>query len=185
MNRINSINFSQKYSEDAKGEFPNDLSRLSQLISQTLGFKSFKAEAAIVNYYYFNSSLSGHIDNSEQNLEAPLFSFSFGQSAIFLIGTDSLDGKPTPILIRSGDIVVMTKLSRLCYHGVPKILEDKSYPKWDNINLSEDFDDENNILEICVNENSWILYRNFLKKSRININVRQVLKESEKLLNGG
>jgi alkylated DNA repair dioxygenase AlkB len=28
-----------------------------------------------VNYYHMDSTLSGHTDNSEQNKEAPLFSF--------------------------------------------------------------------------------------------------------------
>lgn len=175
----------KKYSEDEKNDFPKDLAELSKLISEILGFNNFKAEAAIVNYYYFNSTLSGHTDHSEQNLEAPLFSFSLGQSAIFLIGTDSLEDKPTPIMLRSGDIVVMTKKSRLCYHGVPKILEEKRTPKWNGADTLEDFDDRNNILETCLNENSWILYGNFLKRCRINMNVRQVLKESQQSLSNG
>lgn len=48
--------------------------------------------------------------------------FSFGQTAIFLLGGKSKDEKPTALFLKSGDIVVMSKESRLCYHAVPKII---------------------------------------------------------------
>lgn len=48
---------------------------MCHVIGSNLGFKNFEAEAAIVNYYHMDSTLSGHTDHSEQNLEAPLFSF--------------------------------------------------------------------------------------------------------------
>ncbi|XP_044748490.1 nucleic acid dioxygenase ALKBH1 [Coccinella septempunctata] len=173
------------YSEDDKSEFPEDLAGLSEIIAKKLGYNKFKPEAAIVNYYYFNSTLSGHTDHSEQNLEAPLFSFSFGQSAIFLIGTESFDDKPTPILLRSGDIVIMTKTSHLSYHGVPKILEDKGYPKWGDVDSTEDFDDYNNVLGTCFDGNLWMPYEKFLRNSRINMNVRQVLNDTQQSLSPG
>ncbi len=44
---------------------------------------------------------------------------AWGQSAIFLIGGES---RPTPILLRSGDVVIMSSEARLAYHGVPRIL---------------------------------------------------------------
>lgn len=49
-------------------------------------------------------------------------SSSFGQSAIFLIGGKSKQVKPTPLLLRSGDVVIMAGDARLAHHGVPKIL---------------------------------------------------------------
>lgn len=120
------------YTEDNKNKFPNDLGNLLKYIADVLQFDDFIAEAAIVNFYHMNSTLSGHTDHSEENLDAPLFSISFGQSAIFLLGGESLDDEPLPILIRSGDIVIMSKQSRLCYHGVPKILKNNEC-KWNNI----------------------------------------------------
>lgn len=65
----------QKYAEENKDDFPTDLAELTDVIAQYLGHVSFKAEAAIVNYYHMNSTLSAHTDHSEVNLEAPLFSF--------------------------------------------------------------------------------------------------------------
>jgi len=48
--------------------------------------------------------------------------FSFSQSAVFLIGGQTKDIKPTALFVHSGDVIVMSQQSRLAYHGVPKIL---------------------------------------------------------------
>lgn len=86
-----------------------------------------------------------------------LFVYSFGLSAIFLIGGRSLDDKPIAILLRSGDTIIMSGESRLCYHGVPKVLL---------VENDEDFS----------NDNKWDekLFTNYMQVTRININVRQV-----------
>ena len=48
--------------------------------------------------------------------------YSFGQSAIFLIGGQTKSIPPVALMIRSGDIIIMSRDSRLAYHGIPKIL---------------------------------------------------------------
>lgn len=63
------------YSEDSKNDFPADLQTLSRFVANVLGYQYFTAEAAIVNFYHMNSTLSGHTDHSEKNLDAPLLSF--------------------------------------------------------------------------------------------------------------
>lgn len=177
------------YTEENKSPFPEDLSELTDVVAQYLGYNSFKAEAAIVNYYHMNSTLSAHTDHSEVNLEAPLFSFSFGQSAIFMIGGETKAKEPSAILLNSGDIVVMSKEARLCYHAVPKILPS---PKttWNgndfkvpnemptckyikNLNQLITFMSENNDNAI------WSRYDDYIKESRINMNVRQVLNKNQ------
>ncbi|XP_068906337.1 nucleic acid dioxygenase ALKBH1 [Tenebrio molitor] len=172
------------YSEENKGDFPQDLADLSKYIAQSLGFSYFNAEAAIVNYYHMDSTLSGHRDHSEENLEAPLLSFSFGQTAVFLLGGESKEEQPSALFLRSGDIVIMSKESRLCYHGVPKILQmDSRF--WDC------FEEENLVnkefkeaVNICKEEVLWKPFADYLSNSRININVRQVLKRGHKRLCG-
>ncbi len=47
---------------------------------------------------------------------------SLGQSAVFLIGGQSKQVPPVPLLLNSGDIVIMSGSSRLAYHGVPRVL---------------------------------------------------------------
>lgn len=112
-------------------------------------------------------------------------SFSFGQTAIFLLGSKMKDEKPTAIFIRSGDIVVMSKESRLAYHGVPKILQiDSRY--WDPIdenNLSCISKDYKETVNICKDDAAWKPFGDYLTYSRININVRQVLSRGQKRLN--
>lgn len=169
------------YSENNKGVFPKDLKDMTAFIAKILGYEDFSAEAAIVNYYHMDSTLSGHTDHSEQNLEAPLFSFSFGQTAIFLIGGHTKEEIAIPLFLRSGDIIVMSKESRLCYHGVPKILQvDSRF--WGSLDESSDKSvpkEYKGIVNICRDDNFWSPYGSYLSHSRININVRQVLNKGE------
>jgi alkylated DNA repair protein alkB family protein 1 len=86
---------------------------------------------------------------------------SLGNAAIFLIGDLTRDVAPIPILLRSGDVVVMSgPTSRRAYHGVPRILEG-SLPA----HLGE---------EVYVDDGSWLPYARYMDTTRININVRQV-----------
>nr|XP_022920580.1 nucleic acid dioxygenase ALKBH1 [Onthophagus taurus] len=171
------------YSENSKSIFPKDLYFFTKHFAETLSFNLFNPEAAIVNYYHLDSTLSGHTDHSENNLEAPLFSFSFGQTALFLIGGESIDVKPTALYLKSGDVIIMSKKSRLCYHGVPKILNcvNKSWnlnENFDKDELIEDFIDKN-VLNLCCDNDKWERFNNYINNSRININIRQVLRKGE------
>ena len=68
---------SKLYHKENHSPFPSDLSLLSHFILSSVGFPDFKAEAAIVNYYHFESTLSGHTDNSEADLMSPLISLRY------------------------------------------------------------------------------------------------------------
>ena len=118
--------------EDNFTPFPEDLTRLSRAIAEICGFKTvengdkrsdYKPEAAIVNFYPMDSTLSGHTDHSEDNMAAPLISVSFGQSGVFLIGGRTKETEPVPVFLHSGDVLVMSGESRYCYHAVPKIVK--------------------------------------------------------------
>lgn len=63
------------YCEEMKHPFPTDLGALSAYIAGVLGFRKYSAEAAIVNFYPIGTTLAGHTDHSERNLDAPLFSY--------------------------------------------------------------------------------------------------------------
>lgn len=65
------------YSESKRHKFPEDLSELSAYFAKVLGYQSYSAEAAIVNFYPLGTTLAGHTDHSEKNLDAPLFSFRY------------------------------------------------------------------------------------------------------------
>ncbi|GLV36041.1 AlkB [Carabus blaptoides fortunei] len=171
------------YSESLKDIFPEDLAFLCNHIANITGFKHFVAEAAIVNYYHMNSTLSGHTDHSEKNLDAPLISISLGQTAIFLIGGPTEDFPALPIFVESGDIIIMSKESRLCYHAVPKILPafTKPWIECDNYNVTDNIDGD--LYTKCQDELFWQPFNSYIGTARININVRQVLRPGQCSLN--
>lgn len=162
------------YSENSKSDVPIELSGLTSVLAKALGFSDFKAEAAIINYYRMNSTLAGHTDHSEINITAPLFSISFGQTAIFLIGGLRQEDPANAIFLRSGDVIVMSGDSRLRYHGVPKILLASNTP-WND----DQTDNSDNLVYNC---NDWYKARVYIAEARININVRQVLEPGQTVL---
>ncbi|XP_052849495.1 nucleic acid dioxygenase ALKBH1 isoform X1 [Drosophila gunungcola] len=169
------------YDEQMQSPFPDDLSIMCRLFATVLGYCDFKPEAAIVNYYPVGSTLSGHTDHSEPNKSAPLFSLSFGQTAIFLIGGTTLEEKPSAIYLQSGDVLIMSEASRLCYHAVPRII--KTQKLWNSTLTNQDVNDADNgssLLDMDLfkkvgDSNFWQPFSNYIDDSRININVRQVL----------
>nr|CAD7410637.1 unnamed protein product [Timema cristinae] len=66
---------SKMYSQEAHDTFPADLATICQFVARVAGFEDFSAEAAIVNFYHMDSTLSGHTDHSEVDRNAPLLSF--------------------------------------------------------------------------------------------------------------
>lgn len=118
--------------------------------------------------------------------------FSFGQSAIFLIGGHEKSHEPSAILLNSGDILVMSKEARLCYHAVPKILPALNKP-WNNheelkIITCDDVKTKYINVQKIVTEmnrnvnNEWTYFGSYVQESRINVNVRQVLMENRMTL---
>ncbi|KAF1796359.1 hypothetical protein FB192DRAFT_1293202 [Mucor lusitanicus] len=85
----------------------------------------FRPEAGIINFYQLQSTLMGHVDQSEINMEAPLISMSLGHSCIYLIGGNTRDTKPIPLRLNSGDMLVMTAIARRAYHGTTTTLYNK------------------------------------------------------------
>ena len=86
---------------------------------------------------------------------------SLGNAAIFLVGGLTRDVAPIPILLRSGDIIVMSgPACRRAYHGVPRILEE-TLPAylWEGTNTDDEL---------------WTPYARYMDTTRINVNVRQV-----------
>lgn len=126
----------------------------------TSGWQNYKPEAGVVNFYQYRDSLTAHIDQSEVDSVRPLISISLGESCIFLAGGTTRDQKPIPFLLRSGDVIVMAGESRRVFHGVPRIIE-----------------------QSCKNTFDWSGHvdgqkiQDFLKGTRMNINVRQVFSE--------
>lgn len=96
-----------------------------------------------------------------------------------------MEEKPTALFLHSGDIVIMFSQARLAYHGVPRIIPAPSYPwlitQCDNdrqadVPESNISFDQSELVDI----NAWEPFNSYLKSSRINMNVRQVLLPGQK-----
>ncbi|CAH2328453.1 nucleic acid dioxygenase ALKBH1 [Pelobates cultripes] len=167
----------KKYSVDHHSTFPPDLAELSRCVSRACGFSKFQPEAGILNYYHMDSSLGIHVDESELDQHSPLLSFCFGQSCIYLLGGLSRELAPTPMMMHSGDIMIMAGPSRLLYHAVPRILPHPgggllppglTVPPSDNTPPA--------LTEPCSSQD-WEVCAQYLHDSRINMTVRQVLED--------
>jgi alkylated DNA repair protein alkB family protein 1 len=164
------------YQKNLKSDFPEELAQVCRFVAQKVG-QDFQPEASIVNFYPLATSMGGHLDDAEHDLSKPIVSISIGCSAIFLIGGREKNVEPTPILVRSGDIVVMSGESRYSYHGVPFILsKELEADLFDPVCASSSSisSEEKQSKEF---ENSPVT--NYLKDHRINMNVRQVKYDGE------
>ncbi|XP_029854871.1 nucleic acid dioxygenase ALKBH1 isoform X1 [Aquila chrysaetos chrysaetos] len=171
----------KKYSANHHTPFPSDLALLSEQVAAACGFRGFQAQAGILNYYHFDSSLGIHVDESELDHSWPLLSFSFGQSSIFLLGGLKREEAPTAMFMHSGDIMVMSGFSRLLYHAVPRVLpnpEGTALPSCLDQALSSDLP-VGSVIEHSSDED-WQVCAKYLQSSRINMTIRQVLAEGQK-----
>nr|XP_046268317.1 nucleic acid dioxygenase ALKBH1 [Scatophagus argus] len=164
------------YSANHYTPFPADLHSLSRQITAACGFPGFNAEAGILNYYRSDSSLGIHVDESELDHSRPLLSFSFGQSAIFLLGGVCRQDPPTAMYMHSGDMMLMSGQSRLLYHAVPRILPaplGHTALEMEGCRPPSHLQDST-VVE-PVSEEDWTVCSRYIQSSRVNVTVRQVL----------
>ncbi|ORY32229.1 hypothetical protein BCR39DRAFT_41711 [Naematelia encephala] len=116
-------------------------------------------DTGIVNFYQMKDTLMGHVDRAELDPSRPLVSISLGHAAIFLLGSASRNQPPIPIILRSGDVLIMSGNGRQSYHGVPRIMEG-TLPAHFQPN---DGDEQNRKAA-----------KKFIATARVNVNARQV-----------
>lgn len=87
---------------------------------------SHDPEACLVNYYRQGAKMGLHRDEDEEDFAAPVVSISLGDTAVFRIGGTERGGKTETLKLSSGDVLVMGGASRLCYHGIDRVLSGSS-----------------------------------------------------------
>ena len=158
----------------------------------------YKSDAGIINLYGLKDTLMAHQDKSENDSESPLVSISIGHSCVFLIGTEDRNDQPIPIILNSGDSLVMFGVGRRRFHSVPRILEntlplylfpsstaiERYISELDSFSRALRLDWLHKDLErIKIEESSqnidrdWDVYGQLLLESRVNINIRQMNRE--------
>ena len=87
---------------------------------------SMQPDLCIMNFYTSAAKMGVHQDKDErpETLAAgtPIVSVSLGDAARFVVGGLSRREPTSPVILRSGDVLVMGGPSRLRYHGVTRIL---------------------------------------------------------------
>lgn len=123
--------FTYKY-EDHRSDFDNlpvpaippQLAALATAAAAAAGFE-MRPDMCIMNFYTAEAKLGVHQDKDErpETIAAgiPIVSVSLGDAARFVVGGLSRKDPINPMILRSGDVLVMGGPSRLRYHGVTRI----------------------------------------------------------------
>ena len=104
---------------------PPALAAIAAAAAARAGY-AFAPDICIVNFYSEASKMGVHQDKDEspETLEAgvPIVSVSLGDTARFVVGGLTRKEPTQPLMLHSGDVLVMGGLSRLRFHGVTRIL---------------------------------------------------------------
>lgn len=104
---------------------PQEFEALAIDAASRAGF-SLRPDLCIMNYYEQDSRMGVHQDKDEspESLAAgvPIVSVSLGDTARFVVGGLKRREPTRPLMLRSGDVLVMGGVSRLRFHGVTRIL---------------------------------------------------------------
>ena len=98
---------------------------LLELWREVSGY-SHGPEACLVNFYNGGAKMGLHRDEDEEDFSAPVLSVSLGDTAVFRIGGPERGGKTETLKLASGDVLVMGGTSRLCYHGIDRVIASTS-----------------------------------------------------------
>jgi alkylated DNA repair dioxygenase AlkB len=137
------------YYDKKSHPIPEKLTNLSQkLLSEFYPTPDFKPESVIVNYYTQDSSMGLHVDKDEPNKEAPIIGLNFGSTCRFFYEDEK--GLMKDVKIPGNSFYIFGKSARLMRHGLGSL-----YAK-------------------TLSEGSERFLKN---KERVNLTIRQVLKE--------
>lgn len=104
---------------------PAEMARIAREAAADAGF-TMQPDLCIMNFYGANAKMGVHQDKDErpETIAAgiPIVSVSLGDAGRFVIGGLSRRDPTSPVILRSGDVLVMGGPSRLRYHGITRIL---------------------------------------------------------------
>lgn len=117
--------------------WPSIPDALLALWSEATGYGA-PPECCLVNLYRGGARMGLHQDRDEQALDAPVFSLSLGDEALFRIGGTSRRDPTRSLKLKSGDVLTFGGPARLAYHGIDRVIEGSSalVPGGGRINLT-------------------------------------------------
>jgi len=112
-------------------EMPARFAEIASSSAEVAGF-TIHPDLCIMNYYTGNAKMGVHQDKDErpETIAAgiPIVSVSLGDEARFVVGGLSRRDPTSPLMLKSGDVLVMGGPSRLRYHGVTRIVAGTAPP---------------------------------------------------------
>jgi DNA alkylation damage repair protein AlkB len=104
---------------------PDEFRELARAAAHDAGFE-MSPDICIMNYYTIEARMGVHQDRDERPETiargVPIVSVTLGDAARFVVGGLTRREPTQPIVLRSGDVLVMGGPSRLRFHGVTRIL---------------------------------------------------------------
>ncbi len=111
---------------------PDEFRRLAGEVGAAVGL-SLNADLCILNYYGDDGRMGLHRDKDESAASVtaglPVVSISIGDTARFLFGGLRRRDPVAAIPLESGDAFVFGGPSRLCYHGVSRVVPRSAPPE--------------------------------------------------------
>ncbi|KAI0985329.1 hypothetical protein GJ496_009987 [Pomphorhynchus laevis] len=150
-----SYDWSDKVYNRSDFEIPNELKCLANIFAEVTSGETWNYDSAIVNYYGCKDTLCPHTDVYEQELRCPIVTVSLGADGVFMIGgNDRFCQEPDSVLLKEGDVMIMSLEARTAVHAIPKIIASiADKPETDSDVISD-----------------------FYLNNRVNISIRQVFK---------
>ena len=94
--------------------------RLLDLWDETTAYPH-PPEACLINYYSPDAKMGLHVDNDEEDFDAPILSVSLGDDARFRLGGKDRKDPTKSFTLRSGDVLLLDGEDRLAFHGIDKV----------------------------------------------------------------
>jgi DNA oxidative demethylase len=112
-------------------DIPSSFAELARVAAGDAGF-AMQPDLCIMNYYTAGAKMGVHQDKDErpETIAAgiPIVSVSLGDDARFVVGGLARRDEAFPVILESGDVLVMGGPSRLRYHGVTRIVPGTAPP---------------------------------------------------------
>jgi DNA oxidative demethylase len=102
---------------------PSSLFELASTATTEAGYPDFMPDACLINRYEPSARLSLHQDKNEHDFSNPIVSVSLGLPATFQFGGLRRTDPIRRFLLQHDDVAVWGGPSRLCYHGVPTLMD--------------------------------------------------------------
>ncbi len=100
---------------------PDAFLRLVRRVMEVTPWPDFTPDVCLINFYSPGAKMGLHQDKDERDFSQPIVTVCLGDDADFLVGGFARGDKALPLVVRSGDAVVMGGASRMRFHGIRKI----------------------------------------------------------------